>query len=152
MAGSVQIKGEEVKTDDAQLIEASLEQAADCGGDIGPAVYDRFFERFPEGRGFFRVVDTTQPPHGCGQMLFEILSLLLDNAQHKPYVASYMAHITAEHASFGVNEHITYAEFLHAIQDVVAKTLGDQWSTAYQAAWSRQISGLLGRLTPAKTA
>ena len=137
-------------TSDAQLIEASLELTAERAGDIGSAVYARFFERFPEGRSLFRVVDATQPPHGCGQMLFEVLSLLQDNAQNKPYVASYMADIGAEHAGFGVMGHATYAEFLQALMDVVAGALGDHWNAAYQAAWSRQTAGLLNLLSPTK--
>lgn len=133
---------------DAQLIEASLALTAECTGDIGPAVYARFFERCPEGRSLFRIIDATQPPHGCGQMLFEILSLLQDNAQNKPYVRSYMADIGAEHAGFGVNRRATYAEFLQAIMDVVGRAMGDHWNTAYEVAWSRQISGLLTLVSP----
>ena len=49
-------------TRDGELIEATLELAAARHPDITPLVYARFFERCPEARSLFRVVDPQQPP------------------------------------------------------------------------------------------
>ena len=133
-------------TRDGELIEATLELAAARHPDITPLVYARFFERCPEARSLFRVVDPQQPPHGCGQMLFEIVSLLQDCVVGRPHVSSYMQQLGHDHRSFGVHNPTLYAAFLAALSDVVEQQAGADWTPEHAAAWSRQSQALLRHL------
>jgi hemoglobin-like flavoprotein len=131
---------------DAALIDHALEIAAERHPDISPLVYARFFERCPEAQTLFRVVDPAQPPHGCGQMLFEIISLLQDGAAGRPHVPSYLQQVGHDHRGFGVHEAGFYADFLGALTDVVAQQLGGDWTPAHAQAWARQTESLLRHL------
>ena len=136
---------------DLELLNTSLELAVAQCEDLAPAVFARFFERRPAAMALFDVPDTTMPPLGCGQMVFEIISLLLDSAADKPYVASYMQQITREHCAFRVEDASLYAEFMAALVDVLASLVGTRWSLACAEAWGRQSNRLLTRpqLAPA---
>jgi hypothetical protein len=135
--------------DDALLIEEVLEFAAERCEDPAPLAFARFFERCPESRAFFTVLDPTQPPLGCGQMFFEVIQLLRDSAEGKPYVLEYMHQIATEHADFHVNDHQLYEGFLVAVADVMAELLGAEWTPARALAWSRQSEVLLQGLPAA---
>ena len=130
-------------TEAAALLDASLEIAAARGGDIVPAVYARFFVLRPDAAELFTVPDPTQPPLGCGQMMFEIINLLMDSAAGKPYVASYMRKIAIDHKDCRVADPVLYTQFMAAFRDVVADLLGADWNETYAAAWERQCAALL---------
>ncbi|SFQ29981.1 globin [Pseudomonas borbori] len=132
--------------DDAALLEETLEMVSSRSEDLTPDVYARFFSRCPAASGLFTVIDPATPPMGCGQMLFEIISLLRDSAAGKPYVASYMQQIATEHAAFDVRDPALYREFMHSLADVQATLLGPDWSPAHAQAWDRQIAALLRHL------
>ncbi len=136
----------QVHDQNLELLNASLELAVAQCEDLAPAVFARFFERCPVAIELFTVPDAAMPPLGCGQMVFEIISLLLDSAADKPYVASYMHQIASEHCAFKVDDSTLYAEFLASLADVLADLLGPQWSTAYAQAWERQSKRLLDSL------
>lgn len=131
---------------DLPLLEKTLETVAERHPDITPLVYARFFERCPEARPLFRVVDPQQPPHGCGQMLFEVLSLLQDCAAGRQHVASYAQQVDHDHRAFGVHGPALYAQFLAAVIDVLAQQLGSDWTPELAAAWARQSQALLQHL------
>lgn len=131
---------------DRQLLNESLELALAQCEDFAPAVFARFFERRPTATALFEVPDTAMPPLGCGQMVFEIISLLLDSAAGKPYVASYMHQIASEHCAFKVEDPTLYPELMASLVDVLATLIGAQWSPAYAQAWERQSSRLLDSL------
>ena len=133
-------------TRDGELIEATLELAAARHPDITPLVYARFFERRPQARALFEVIAPDQPPRGCGQMLFEILSLLVDCAAGRPHVAPYAHRVDHDHHAFGVDDPNLYAAFLDAVVDVLALQLGADWTTDLAAAWARQCRALLQHL------
>lgn len=128
---------------DAQWIEQSLEAVAALNVDIAPQVYAQFFSSCPQAAHLFKVVDPTQPPHGCGQMLFEILSLAQDCAADKAYVAGYMHQIASDHQSFGVHTADFYRQFLDSIISVLRETSGALWSAQWEAAWNRQAQRLV---------
>lgn len=130
------------ETQDAQWIEQSLEAVAAHAGDISPLVYAQFFATCPQAAHLFKVVDPTQPPHGCGQMLFEILSLVQDCATNKPYVEGYMRQIASDHRSFGVDAVHFYGQFFESIVAVLREASGPQWSADWEAAWARQSQRL----------
>lgn len=134
--------------DDASILEHALELVAQRRDDIGPEVYSHFFQVCPAQYPVFKVVDPKQPPHGCGQMLFEVLSLLQDSTSGKSYVPSYLQQIAAEHAAFGVHGSVPYREFLDSLVAVVARVVGDDWTQAHAAAWARQTAALVRHLAP----
>lgn len=129
---------------DAHLIAQTLETVAERHEDISPMVYAQFFSACPQAAHLFKVVDPSQPPHGCGQMLFEILSLLQDCASEKTYVAGYMKQIASDHKSFGVHATDFYGHFLDSIIRVLHDVMGTHWSEELEAAWDRQAHRLLG--------
>jgi len=131
---------------DLDLLNASLELALAQCEDLAPAIFARFFARCPAATDLFTVPDAAMPPLGCGQMVFEIISLLLDSAAGKPYVASYMHQIASEHCTFKVEDATLYSEFMAALVDVLADLLGARWSPAYAHAWERQSKRLLESL------
>lgn len=133
-------------TDDLVLLNASLELAVAHCEDLAPAVFTRFFTRCPAAVGLFTVPDAAMPPLGCGQMVFELISLLLDSAAGKPYVAPYMQKIAADHAGFQVRDGALYTEFMAALVDVLAGLLGPHWNAVYARAWVRQSEHLLASL------
>jgi hemoglobin-like flavoprotein len=131
---------------DLDLLNTSLELAVAQCEDLAPAVFARFFARCPAATALFTVPDAAMPPLGCGQMVFEIISLLLDSAAGKPYVAPYMHQIASEHCAFKVEDATLYPEFMASLVDVLAGLLGTQWSPAYAQAWERQSRRLLDSL------
>jgi hemoglobin-like flavoprotein len=131
---------------DLDLLNASLELAVAQCEDLAPAVFARFFARCPAAKDLFSVPDAAMPPLGCGQMVFEIISLLLDSAAGKPYVAPYMHQIATEHAGFRVQDGALYSEFMAALMDVFADLLGPQWTSDCAQAWARQSARLLESL------
>ncbi len=131
---------------DLALLERTLELAAERHPDITPLVYARFFERCPQARTLFELIAPDQPPRGCGQMLFEILSLLVDCAAGRPHVAPYAHQVDHDHHAFGVDDPNLYAAFLDAVVDVLALQLGADWTTDLAAAWARQCRALLQHL------
>ena len=131
---------------DLPLLDRTLELTAERHPDITPLVYARFFERCPQARSLFEMVAPGQPPRGCGQMLFEILSLLQDCAAGRPHVASYAHQIDHDHRGFGVHDRALYAQFLDAVIDVLAEQLGADWTPDLAGAWARQSQALLRQL------
>jgi len=128
---------------DAAILDETLELAAARCEDLTPLVYQRFFALRPEAHALFNVPDPTMPPLGCGQMLFEIISLLTDAAAGKPHVAPYMHQIASDHVSFQVTGDALYRDFLTALMDVLAQLLGSHWTDRHAAAWARQADVLL---------
>ncbi len=133
-------------TPDLPVLERTLELAAERHPDITPRVYACFFERCPQARPLFEVITPDQPPRGCGQMLFEILSLLVDCAAGRPHVAPYVQQVGHDHRAFGVGDPGLYGAFLAAVVEVLAEQLGDDWTPEIAAAWSRQTQALLQHL------
>ncbi|VVQ15864.1 globin [Pseudomonas fluorescens] len=133
-------------TNDAALLEETLEMVAERCEDLTPAVYRRFFTQCPPASGLFTIIDPDTPPMGCGQMLFEIISLLRDSAADKSYVPGYMQQIANEHLALQVNEQQLYTDFLNALNDTLAALMDDDWSPAHEQAWRRQITRLVSYL------
>lgn len=133
-------------TNDAALLEETLEMVAERCEDLTPAVYRRFFTHCPSASELFTIIDPDTPPMGCGQMLFEIISLLRDSAADKSYVPGYMQQIASEHLAFQVSGQQLYADFLNALHETLAALAGDDWSPAHEQAWRRQITRLVSYL------
>lgn len=134
---------------DAELIAQTLTWLDDHGHDIAPEVFGRYLTHHPESVSLFRVVDPTQPPHGCGQMVFEMLSVLQDCAEGKPYVDGYLRDLVNGHKGFGVRGQQVYADVLQVLADIVNDRLAGHGSASQAAAWARQTQALLDRIRTA---
>lgn len=139
----LQTGGTTTRASDAAVLNETLELAAERCEDLTPLVYQRFFALRPEAAVFFNVPDPTMPPLGCGQMLFEIISLLTDAAAGKPHVVPYMHQIVSDHMNFKVTGEALYRDFLAALMDVLADLLGSHWTDRHSQAWARQVDVLL---------
>ena len=131
---------------DAAQIAATLERLGEQGEDIAPEVFARFIAQRPDCAGLFGISAPGHPPVGCGSMVFEIVCVLRDQAQGDGYVGGYLADMTAGHKVFGVERARDYADFLEALQAVVAARLGAVWSRAEREAWQRQTQVLQARI------
>ncbi|MEN9315007.1 MAG: hypothetical protein RIS35_1400 [Pseudomonadota bacterium] len=131
---------------DGVLLAATLERLGEQDEDIAPAVFLRFIERRPDLASMFRTILPGHPPLGCGNMVFEILCLLKDNADGQPYVGGYLGDLILGHRQFGVDRANDYAEILDTIREVVGARLGSAWPEAERAAWARQTRALQGRI------
>lgn len=131
--------------DHARLNE-TLELAAARCDDLTPLVFQRFFARRPGAVELFSIPDPQMPPLGCGQMLYELICLLLDGAAGQTYVGAYMQGIAEDHRQHRVLDRALYQDFLAALADVVAGLLGADWCQAHAEAWERQSESLLDTL------
>lgn len=131
---------------DAALLAATLERLGAQDEDIAPAVFVRFIERRPDLASLFRMIMPGHPPLGCGNMVFEILCVLKDNADGQPYVGGYLEDLVVGHRQFAVGRANDYAELLDTVQEVVATRLGTGWPEAERAAWGRQTRALQQRI------
>ena len=136
---------------DLALIDRALELAAQAPQDVTLQVYPRFLAGCPAAAPLFTPVPGFAP-HGCANMVMNIIELLRDAAAGNGYVAGYARQLADEHRSFGVANPAHYAAFLAALRDEMAATLGPQWTTAMAAAWARQMDVLAGHLQAAGSA
>jgi len=146
---SSQTPTEVLHLSDAQHVATTLAWLGENGHDIAPEVFVRYLARHPASAALFRVVDPTQPPHGCGQMVFEMLSVLQDSADAKPYVDGYLRDLVSGHKAFGVQGLRLYADLLQALTDTVNDRLTGHGSAAQAAAWARQTRALVERIRSA---
>ena len=131
---------------DAALLAATLERLGAQDEDIAPAVFVRFIERRPDLASLFRMIMPGHPPLGCGNMVFEILCVLKDNADGQPYVGGYLEDLVVGHRQFAVGRAHDYAELLDTVQEVIAMRLGAGWPETERAAWARQTRALHQRI------
>lgn len=131
---------------DGALLAATLERLGEQDQDIAPAVFVRFIERRPDLASLFRMIMPGHPPLGCGNMVFEILCVLKDNADGQPYVGGYLEDLVVGHRQFAVGRAHDYAELLDTVQEVIATRLGTGWPETERAAWGRQTRALQQRI------
>lgn len=127
-------------TSDNDLMMQSLELAAERCEDISPLVYETFFALAPDARALFNMDRLSK-----GRMLNESLSLLLDQADGRSYVATVADTFQRDHLSYGAITAAHYRIFFEALLATLRTLLADSWSDAHEAAWSRQV-GQLTRL------
>lgn len=137
-------------TDDAVLLEASLEIAAGRCEDLTPLVFARFLELQPDSAGLFTEDDLAV--NRRGRMLQEITFLLLHHAAGESYVPVNVQSTASDHTAYGVYDPALYTAFFVAYTDVLAALLGDDWNSAYASAWQRQSEALLSNLPVAALA
>ena len=123
------------------LLLHSLERTAELTGDIAGEVYVRYFERCPESRTIMNHTDE----HMRGRMLEEVYRLLMSESVADEQ--GYLAFETGNHRAYGAASHM-YRNLLLAVQDVVARSLGDEFTPDLATAWAARIDELLGVIEP----
>ena len=137
-------------TDDATLLETSLEIAAERCEDLTPLVFARFLARRSDAASLFTEDDLAA--YRRGQMLQEVTFLLLHNAAGESYVPVNVQGTASDHTAYGVYDPALYTAFFAAYTDVLAELLGNDWNDAYAGAWQRQCAALLSNLPVAALA
>jgi hemoglobin-like flavoprotein len=123
---------------DAEAIEASLEIAAERGGDLTPIVYARLFERQPEMQALFWRDGT----HAIkGEMLMRVFEAILDFIRARKYSDHLIQTEVVTHAGYDVPP-VVFATFFGLVAEVVEEVCGSAWTPAMAAAWKRTLADL----------
>jgi len=123
---------------DAEAIEASLEIAAERGGDLTPIVYERLFERQPEMKALFWR-DTSHAIKG--EMLMRVFEAILDFIGARKYADHLIQTEVITHAGYDVPP-VVFAIFFGLVAEVVQEVCGPDWSPAMASAWKRTLADL----------
>jgi hypothetical protein len=131
-------------TNEEQTAEilAAMERVADKAGDITPAIFDRYFERCSDSRALMDHMDE----HMLGRMMDQVLLLIMEPGEDE--LASYISFETASHRSYGVQAHM-YESLMRSVEDVIAETLGDDFTAPMARALKARIDYLLSAISAA---
>ena len=119
-------------TEDASLIERTLERLAEATDDITPKVYEIFFEMHPEAEELFG----NNLHKSRGRMLNEVFLTLLDQANGKGHVDEMLQVHVSDHDGMGVHMEM-YQNFLTALRTTLTDTLKDSWPQDEKQAFNR---------------
>ena len=123
---------------DAAAIEASLELAAERGGDLAPAVYERLFAREPAMQAlFWRDADGAIK----GEMLAKVFEAILDFIGPRSYAHHLIETEVVTHEGYEVPRDV-FATFFGVVEEIVHETCGADWTGAMDAAWTRTLADL----------
>jgi hemoglobin-like flavoprotein len=123
---------------DAQAIEASLELAAERGGDLAPRVYERLFAREPAMQALF-----WRDGNGAikGEMLAKVFEAIFDFIGPRAYAHHLIETEVVTHEGYEVPRAV-FATFFGIVAEVVRETCGDDWTPAMDAGWKRTLADL----------
>ncbi len=125
------------------MSDAVVESLSLCEEDLSQPVYDRFFAASASGRELMGHADE----YMRGRMLQQVFELfMLDGAEADDYLAW---EVDNHIASYGVHADM-YRDFFDALQVSVKESLGDAWTTDFDAAWSARIEDLLEKIAVAE--
>ena len=122
---------------DIAVISESLSLCDDRVGDITPLVYQRFFEIDASAASLMEYSDE----HMRGRMFASVLELFLsdDPFENDGFLAWELDnHVTAYSVTKGM-----YESLFRAFIDVVKETLGEDWSTDFERAWTNRIARIM---------
>lgn len=118
---------------------ASLEIAAERAGDLREEVYERYYAACPDAEQLMAHVDE----HMQGRMLDEVLRLLMVSDLGSEQ--GYLNFEVENHRGYKVEPGM-YPDLFRAVEQVVRKALGADWSAAFDAAWVARITALLAEI------
>ena len=122
----------------AEAIEASLEIAAERGGDLTPIVYARLFERQPEMKIlFWRDTNGTIK----GEMLMRVFEAILDFIRRRQFADHMIRTEVVTHAGYDVPPAV-FATFFGLVAEVVEEACGPAWTPAMAEAWGHTLVDL----------
>jgi hemoglobin-like flavoprotein len=122
----------------AAAVEASLEIAAERGGDLSPRVYERLFERQPQMMALFWR-DTTDAIKG--EMLAKVFEAILDFIGERRYADHLIETEVVTHEGYDVPRNV-FATFFGIVEEIVRETCGPDWTHAMEEAWRRLLADL----------
>ncbi len=125
------------------MSDAVVESLSLCEEDLSEPVYDRFFAANANGHELMAHADE----YMRGRMLQQVFELLmLDEAEAEDYLAW---EVDNHIASYGVHADM-YGDFFEALRVSVKESLGDAWTTDFDAAWQARIEALLAKIAEAE--
>ncbi len=122
----------------AEAIEASLDIAAERGGDLTPIVYARLFERQPAMKALFWR-DTSGSIKG--EMLMRVFEAVLDFIRRRQFADHMIRTEIVTHAGYDVPPAV-FATFFGLVAEVVQESCGPAWTDAMAAAWRVTLADL----------
>lgn len=123
---------------DAQAIEASIELAAERGGDLTPVVYERLFREQPEMEALF-----WRDRNGSikGEMLARVFEALFDFIGERRYADNMIQCEVITHEGYDVPRGV-FATFFGVVAAEVRAACADGWTGEMDAAWTRTLADL----------
>ena len=121
---------------EAEAIVASLDAAAQGGGDLTAAVYGRLFARYPEMEALF-VRDTTDGVKG--EMLARVFEMVLDYAGEGAYAAGMIRNEVTTHAGYDVPREI-FPLFFDVVAECLREAAGEAWTAEMSRAWDQVLA------------
>jgi hemoglobin-like flavoprotein len=118
-------------------IEASLFAIAEANIDITPALFERFFETFPEQRAPFLNLDAA-----AGRMTNETIEAMIGLATNEHWVPTTIVNFVDLHRNYGDFPASLYAAFIDMTVDALAQAAGTAWAPESNAAWRAQADRL----------
>ncbi|WP_164118247.1 globin [Sphingorhabdus sp. Alg239-R122] len=125
-------------------MEAPLLAIGEAGTDIVPAVYDRFFTRFPEERAKFLNFEAA-----AERMVNETLEALVGLSENASWAETTVINFVDLHRDYGVIAQRVYAGFVDIVVEAVGEAAGDAWTPASKAAWHTQAQRLKAMIAAA---
>lgn len=122
--------------DRAADIEASFERLAEVCGDPTPLVYERLFAAHPTMQPYFWR-DTTGAVKG--EMLSRTFEAILDFVGERRYAQHMIGTEMVTHEGYLVPRG-TFITFFEIIRDTIRETLGEDWTPAFETAWSDMLA------------
>jgi len=120
------------------LIEASLEIAAERCEDLTPGVYRRLFAEHPEMEALF-IRDTNHLVKG--EMLARVIEAILDFAGERHYAATLIQCEVVTHAGYDVPPEV-FRVFFATVAAELRAVLGADWTPEIAEAWRRLLEAL----------
>ena len=125
-----------VGTAEAEAIVASLDAAAEAGGDLTGAVYRELFARYPEMEALF-VRDTTGAVKG--EMLARVFEMVLDYVGKGAYAENMVRSEVITHAGYDVPPTI-FPLFFDVVFDRLKAAAGAAWTSEMTHAWTAMLA------------
>ena len=122
----------------ANLIEQSLELAAERCEDLTPLVYARLFAEHPAMEPLF-----WSDKNGAvrGEMLAKVFSAILDFVGERLYASTLIQTEVVNHAGYDVPPDI-FAIFFSTVAATLKDVIGPDWTPAMDEAWTRLLADL----------
>ncbi|WP_295321200.1 hypothetical protein [uncultured Sphingopyxis sp.] len=130
---------------DIAAMEASLAAVADAGVEIRHALFDRFFDAFPDRRASFMIVDASSR-----RMTDETLAMMLGLAKGEGWVWPLVAELVFTHRAYGPLPIAEYDAFIDMTVEELGTAAGAAWSAPAAAAWQRQAEALKAMIRQAR--
>jgi hemoglobin-like flavoprotein len=120
------------------LIEASLEIAAERCEDLTPGVYRRLFAAHPDMEALF-LRDSNNLVKG--EMLARVIEAILDFAGPRHYAATLIQCEVITHAGYDVPPEV-FRIFFGTVAAELREVLGEDWTAPIDEAWRRLLDQL----------